>query len=275
MRHSIAYALAAIAGVSLLSSPSSAQTAGGMAIEAPHINNIVGGAIGIVPDYVGSDDYTIGAAPVARIQIGKGERYAKLLVTELSVNVLDNKNWSVGPLVNYRLGRDDDVDDSVVKNMKKIDDSLEVGVFGGWTWISKKDPRARLSTGISARQDVTDGHDGYLIDASVRYWHPIGKGFLLNTGVSTTYGSGNYMDTYFGVDARDATVTGLSLFDADAGFRDIRISVMGIQFLNEHWAVAGGGLYGRLLGDAKDSPVVDDRGDANMWFVGAGVVYAW
>ena len=59
----IAYGLAAILGVSLLSTPSQAQTTGGIAIEIPDINNFVGGAVGAGPDYFGSDDYTIVAAP--------------------------------------------------------------------------------------------------------------------------------------------------------------------------------------------------------------------
>jgi outer membrane protein len=270
----IAYGLAAILGVSLLSTPSHAQTTGGIAIEIPDIDNFVGGGIGIVPDYVGSDDYTVGAAPVARIQIGKGERFAKLTITELTVNVLDNEQWSLGPLLNYRLGRDD-VDDDAVDRMNEIDDAVELGVFGGWTWISKNDPRARLNLSLSAKQDVVDSHDGYLVDASARYFTPLSRSFVLSFGGSTTYGSSDYMDTYFGVDARDATVTGLSQFSASDGFRDVRLSVMAIQSLSVNWHLAGGLVYSRLLGDASDSPVVDDRGDENQYFLGAGAVYAW
>lgn len=270
----IAFGLASILGLSLLSAQSQAQTAGGLAIEVPDINNFVGGGIGIVPDYVGSDDYTVGAAPVARIQIGKSERFAKLTITELTVNVLDNKQWSLGPLLNYRLGRDD-VDDDAVDRMREIDDSLEVGAFGGWTWISQNDPRARLSASLSAKQDVTDGHDGYLIDASVRYFTPLSRSFVLSFGGGTTYGSSDYMDAFFGVDTRDAATTGLSQFSASDGFRDARLSLMAIQSLSINWHLSGGIVYSRLLGDAADSPVVDDRGDENQYFVGFGAVYAW
>lgn len=272
---SIAYGLAAVLAVSLLSTPSQAQTTGGVAIEVPDIDNFVGGGIAIVPDYIGSDDYDIGVAPVARIQFGDSERFARLNITELTVNVLDNKQWSLGPLLNYRPGRDDDVDDTKVKRMREIDDSLEVGVFGGWTWTSKKDPRARLSASLAAKQDVTDSHDGYLIDASVRYFTPLSRSFILSFGGAYTYGSSDYMETFFGVDTRDAATTGLSLFEADGGSRDIRLSLMAIQSLSINWHLAGGVVYQRLLGDAEDSPVVDDRGDENQFFVGVGAVYAW
>ena len=36
----------------------------------------------------------------------------------------------------------------------------------------------------------------------------------------------------------------------------------------ERWSVTGVGRYARLLSDAEDSPVVDDRGDANQFVVG-------
>ena len=34
-----------------------------------------------------------------------------------------------------------------------------------------------------------------------------------------------------------------------------------------------GGRYERLVGDAKDSPVVAQRGDSNQWIGGVGVAY--
>ncbi len=270
----IAYGLAAILGVSLLSTPSQAQTTGGIAIEIPDINNFVGGAVGAGPDYFGSDDYTIVAAPVARIQIGKGERFAKLSITELTVNVLDNERWSFGPLLNYRPGRDD-VDDDKVDNMSDIEGTVELGAFGGWTWISKNDPRARLNLSLSAKQDVADEHDGYLVDASARYFSPLSRSFVLSFGGAFTYGSSDYMDTYFGVSQADSARSGLPRFEADGGARDVRFSLMGIQSLSVNWHLGAGIVYSRLLGDAKDSPVVDDQGDANQYFVGVGAVYAW
>jgi outer membrane protein len=114
-----------------------------------------------------------------------------------------------------------------------------------------------------------------LVDASVRYFTPLTRSFILSFGGATTYGSSDYMDAFFSVDARDASVTGLSQFSASDGFRDVRFSLMAIQSLSINWHLAGGVVYQRLLGDAADSPVVDDQGDANQFFFGFGAVYAW
>ena len=45
--------------------------------------------------------------------------------------------------------------------------------------------------------------------------------------------------------------------------------------LSPNWHLAGGLIYSRLVGDAADSPVTDDRGSANQFFAGLGIAYAW
>jgi outer membrane protein len=227
-----------------------------------------------VPDYLGSDDYMIGGAPAGIIKFGDTERYVRLVVTDLNVNLIDSKNWSLGPAINWRFGRSD-VDDKVVDRMKNIDGTVEVGAFGGWRWISDDDLRQRFSVGTEALFDVGGEHDGYTISASVRYFQPVARPLTLSIGASLTYGSGDYMDTYFGVSGRDSTRSGLNRFKADSGLRDIRVPLMAVFSFSQNWHVSGGVIYSRLLGDAADSPVVDKRGSKDQLFTGVGIAYAW
>jgi outer membrane protein len=78
------------------------------------------------------------------------------------------------------------------------------------------------------------------------------------------------MSSYFGIDAADAAASGLDEFNADEGFKDVNL--LSYRFL-ERWSLAVIGTYARLLGDAEDSPVVDDVGDANQFFGGALINY--
>ncbi len=253
--------------------PTSAQTTGS-AIEIPGVDNFVAAAVGIVPDYLGSDDYTIGAAPAAVIKFGDSDRYIRLLVTDINVNLIDSPNWSFGPALNYRLGRSD-VDDSAVDNMRDIDGTFEVGAFGGWTWVGNDDPRHRFSIGSEFLYDVGGEHDGYLISGSVRYYQPVLRPLTLSIGAALTYGSGDYMDTYFGVNPGNVGTSGLGAFNADGGLRDVRVPLMAIFSFSENWHVSGGVIYSRLLSDAADSPVVDQRGSKDQFFAGVGIAYAW
>jgi len=260
--------------IGLVPSPGHAQQALDLGIEAPGVRNFVGGAVGAVPDYVGSDDYTVGIAPAGKVHWDPSERYIRLIASELSVNIIDSKNWSLGPLANYRFGRKN-VDDSVVDKMEDIDGTVELGVFGGWTWIGPDDPRQRLNVSLQFQHDVGGVHDGYLVTPSVRYWHPVTRPLTLSIGASTTYGSKNYMSTYFDVTPSDSARSGLSTFSASSGIRDVRIAPMAIYSLSQQWHLAGGLIYSRLVGDAADSPIVSDRGSENQLFGGFGVVYAW
>jgi outer membrane scaffolding protein for murein synthesis (MipA/OmpV family) len=97
----------------------------------------------------------------------------------------------------------------------------------------------------------------------------------LSIGATVTYGSSDYMQTYFGVDSNNAARSGLSQFSAGSDLRDVRIPVMAIYSLSPNWHLSGGLIYSRLLGDASDSPVVDDRGSSDQLYAGLGVAYAW
>lgn len=254
----------------------SAQQAGGFVPEIPHIDNYVAGAVGVLPDYVGSDDYTWGVAPAAFFSLGDSERYVKLLINELSVNILDNESWSFGPKARYRFGRDDNsIDDDVVSRMKDIDDTIEAGVFVGWKWVGDDDPRHRFMVTADVFHDVTGEHGGYVAAAQMAYFHPVWEAITLSAGLATSYSSEDYMQTYFGVDGVDAARSGLPFFNADGGFRDVRASVAAIFSFSPNWHIGTGVVYSRLLGDAKDSPIVDQRGSADQFIAGAGLAYAW
>ena len=83
------------------------------------------------------------------------------------------------------------------------------------------------------------------------------------------------MSSFFDVTPAESAASGLRTFDADAGFKDIKIGLMGLFHISEKWHVGGGVYYGHLFGDAEDSPVVDDVGSASQLFAGLSVLYSW
>jgi outer membrane scaffolding protein for murein synthesis (MipA/OmpV family) len=91
--------------------------------------------------------------------------------------------------------------------------------------------------------------------------------------VFTTWADEDYMESYFGINAVDSANSGLSTFDADEGFKDVGLNVTATYQPWQHWGVMGLLSYKRLLGDAEDSPVVDEQGDENQYAAGALVFY--
>ncbi|MCK5504373.1 MAG: MipA/OmpV family protein, partial [Thermodesulfovibrionia bacterium] len=186
-----------------------------------NVPNVFGVAVGIAPDYFGSDDSQGVAAPFFRWTFTGQERYLQLLASELSLNVLDNQTFQIGPVLNYRFGRDDDVDDDVVKNMEEIEGTVELGFFGSYVWRNASEPRHRFIASTQFLGDVGDEYGGWLASAGARYWYPVNKPIDVLIGLGVTYGNSQFIDTYFGVNSADAARTGLSRFDGGSGFRDV------------------------------------------------------
>ena len=70
-------------------------------------------------------------------------------------------------------------------------------------------------------------------------------------------------------------VIGLREFSADSGVKDIGADANLDWGVTDNWAVSLRVAYDRLLSDAEDSPVVDDRGSENQFFGGALIGYRW
>ncbi len=239
-----------------------------------NIPNVVAVGIGMVPDYPGSKHYELVPAPAARFTF-TGERYIQLFATELNVNVVNHPILRFGPSLNYRFGRSDSVDDDVVKKMEKIDDTVEAGAFFGVVFADARNPRQRFIANVDFLHDIGGTYKGYNVTLNARYWYPISRPIDISSGASTTYADNKYMQTYFGVSQGDSARSGLPVYNASGGMRDVTVSPAVVFHLSRSWHLGAGFRYQRLLGDAQDSPVVKDRGSANQWVYGIAVAYSW
>lgn len=240
----------------------------------PGFDNLVGGVVAYAPDYEGSDDYEAVVGPLLSVKFW-GERYFQVIGNQAFLNVLNSKTWEAGVKGVFRAGRDDDVEDSAVKLLDEVDDSMELGAFVGYRIRFDNDPRHRFNIHLDVTQDVSDGHDGFVVNLAGTYWKPLSKAFDIGLNAGMAYGSDDYMSSFFDINAAESGRSGLTQFDADSGVKDARIGVMGMFHLSEKWHIGGGLQYKRMLGDAADSPVVDDRGDANQFLFGLAAMYTW
>ena len=238
----------------------------------PDLPNLVGVGFGIAPDYEGSDDQTFGVLPAGQLTFGK--RNIRLIGTTLSANLIDHEFLRLGPSLNYRFGRED-VEDEVVNTMTDIDGSVELGAFAGIEMLNDANPRYRFSASVEFLQDISGGHEGWLTQFSARYWRPLSKPLDFGIGVSFTYAGEDYMSTYFSVNARDASASGLARFDAEAGAKDLSVTPKFIFHISKQWHLGFGFRYKLLIGDAADSPVVDVQGSKNQFLAGLGLIYSW
>jgi outer membrane scaffolding protein for murein synthesis (MipA/OmpV family) len=156
----------------------------------------------------------------------------------------------------------------MVKKMKQVDDSFELGAFVGM----KIDNWAFT---VEALGDVSDGHDGFVLMVSGGYTWQVNNSWILSLGASTSYADDDYMSSFFDVDLRDSQRSGLNIYDADSGFKDVGCNIVAVYKWTDQWGVQASGGFTRLLNDAEDSPVVDDRGDENQFKLGFMAIYTF
>jgi outer membrane protein len=240
---------------------------------SPSMDKMVGAVVVVLPDYEGSDDFKFGAAPLLMYKF-TGDRYVQVIGNKAFLNVSNHPNWEAGLKGVYRLGRKK-VDDPLVSGLDKVDDSLELGGFIGYRHVIGGDFRHRYVMHLDITQDVSDGHEGYVVEAAGVYWRPVAKAFDMGLRFGLTWASSDYNSSFFDVTAAETVRTGLRTFDAEAGFKDVKVGLMGLFHLSQNWHVGGGLYYGRMLGDAHNSPVVDDQGSANQLFAGLSLLYSW
>ena len=234
----------------------------------------IGLGVGTVPDYEGSDTNKGTVAPFGRYNWASG-RYITLGGTanaeraaRLKLNVLTHDTaWELGPVLQYRLKRDD-VDNNKVDKMKQVDAATEAGAFLGW----KAD---RLSLSTTYVTDVSDEHSGDVWYLNGYYDIPVNEQFRLMLGAHLTWASDDYMETYFGVDGKDSARSGLPKYKASSGFKDTGLSLIGHYKFNQTWGMAGVVNYSRMLNDAEDSPLVNKVGDENQYKAVIAVTYSF
>lgn len=229
------------------------------------LSGSVGLGVGTVPDYEGSEDYETVPLPILRLNWGSG-RYAELIGGRAKMDLLRSEKWELGPVLNVRRGRDDDVDNRVVSRMREIDEALELGVFAKWligSWFIE-------STFLT---DVSDEHDGSILELATGFEWDWRDDFSFTATLFATFADDDYMATYFGVDRRDSRRSLFLPYEAEEGIKDAGISFAGQYRISDSWSLLGSVKYSQLLEDAEDSPLVDVAGDSDQWLMAFGFTY--
>jgi outer membrane scaffolding protein for murein synthesis (MipA/OmpV family) len=242
--------------------------------------NLIGLGVFSVPDYYGSTKNEGKAAPIIRYQWEGTKMYAQLLGPELTVNLVDRNDLRAGPLMRIRGKRDDDVDDSVVKQMRHIPSATEIGAFVAYHMPLDQNPLHKVVFYADMVTNTTHVYNGVTENVRATYFHPFEQGLFGNPLIGTVgfglfFANKSFNNRYFGVTGSDVALfpeRGGVPYHADGGITSIKIPFNLTSQVDPKWLVTLGGRYERLLNDAKDSPVVG-RGNANQWIFGIAATY--
>lgn len=203
------------------------------------------------PEYEGGEDYEF--LPVPYIDISYKDIVTFNPFSGLRYNAFKSDNITLGAGLGFDFGREED-DADRLRGLGDVDSTVEGQLFAAYQM-------GTADAEITYSQDLGDGHDGYTLKAEVGVIIPVPQySIFMRPSIGTTYGSDSYMESYFGVSNAQSGRSGLSRFDAEAGFKDVQVSLLTIYQINPKWIVSGLVQYKQLLGDAADSPIVEEEG---------------
>ena len=263
MRPTIPAALL-LAGAALAAWPVCAQTADAAKQEEPLHLSIGGGAL-YAPTYLGSDNYE--ADPIPLFDLRYADRFFLSTRDGLGMNLApQGSNWRAGPVVKYRMARDQD-DDRALRGMGDVD---AAGEAGGYVHYDLRP----FTLGAELRQGF-GGHEGAIGDLFVTWSTKLSDSLMLTVGPKATVASHDFTQTYFGVTPGQAARTGYRPYAPDGAFMSYGLGASLRYQVNDYLSLGGFAGIDRIAGDAADSPLVDQAGSPTQARLGLTLGIDW
>jgi MipA family protein len=273
MMHKLVYSILAIVGGTVLTGAESPQTPAAWSLE-------VGGGVLYAPAFRGSEDYQLMAVPALRVTYG--DSFFASVGDGVGYNAVRTDTWTAGPLVKYDFGRESDGENpfrvagkrsTALRGFADIDGTVQAGAF-------LKGERDAWSGRLEILQGL-NGHEGLTaelgLDFSANLRQPTSDRFvpplIFATGPRLSWADADYTSTFYGISARDALASGLPAYRAGAGLTSAGWGVTLVQPLNKQLTLVAVLNYSKLVGDAGDSPLVQQRGSVDQVVAGVFVSY--
>lgn len=194
----------------------------------------------------------------------------------LLLDVVPSAKLNAGFIVRYDEGRDESIDDALVRQLTGVPASAEIGLYVesglpvsmlGW------DDPALIIGSVNLRDAVGAGHKGQVFEVAGGVFRDINATTSITAQLILTHTDTDYNRAYFGVSAADAAQTGLPEFSPGAGLKDTQVRLVLNHEVDDGWTVGITTTYGRLSDRLADSPVVSLRGDREQWTSGLFLNY--
>lgn len=212
------------------------------------------GAVGVValggPRYAGSDEQRARLLPFISYRWANG--WFASLENGVGYNFAGREDLQYGVRLTADFGRKEDASQAL-RGMGDVDAQPEVGVFYEQRWA------AGVMLKGNWRHGSGNDQKGSLLELGAGYALPLGLPGRVILAVSVNVANQDYMQQYFGVDARQAVSSGYAPYAPQAGLRDLRAGVNLTHPLGPRWGMNAGLLAVRLGDEAAQSPLVRER----------------
>nr|WP_318379046.1 MipA/OmpV family protein [uncultured Enterobacter sp.] len=218
----------------------------------------VGGGVDVAPRYSGSDENRVSTALVLDYWMRNGFFVSSTRGLGYGNN-LGNVDYSAA--LSYRTGRKDhnvDSDDmndgsDYLRGMGNIKGSA-LGVVGlGYNFTPWLSAQLQAEVPFSQRDNGAALHVGIV---SPLYHSPKNS---VTMALTSSWGTNDYMQTYYGVSASQSAASGFTQYDAGSGIYAWSLNLDWTHNFTERWSVVADAGYTQLAGDARNSPIVQRK----------------
>lgn len=210
------------------------------------------------PDYFGSDDYQWRPDPQAYV---KFRNFVFLDDDGLDLALFGFSKFRAGPTLRV-FGDRGEKENPALAGLGDVGATFEFGGFAAATFLD------RYSFKFKVRHGLKTGHRGTIVDAyGTMLLFRYGR---VSTSISaqTSWIGNRYADAYFSVTPAQSAASGLPVFDANAGFRDIGGSFNGYLNIGKRWSLNPYFEYRYIFDDIADTPIIAQFGSRNQFKVG-------
>ena len=229
----------------------------------------VGGGALVTPEFQGASVSRVRALPYLSVRYG--DVLTATVQDGIALNLYRSGDFTAGPKARFRFGQDEN-DSRDLRGLGDVDVSVEPGLFANYR-------RGPFSIGAEVTHDVADGHGGGIAELDAAVTLPVARTpsgpVLLSVGPSATFVTARVNRAFYGVDRSQAAASGLPAYRPTGGLQEVGMNLTAIAPVARRTTVVGLLGYGRLVGEASDSPRVRQRGSRDQFTAGLFIAYAF
>lgn len=224
----------------------------------------LGAGVGIAPLYEGSSAYELSPVPYAQGAL-MTEHFGMFSfgTAGLGWTPFGNDRWQATLLLSQDGGREEHFNHSQIRGnrqdrrhldgMGDIKGTMEAGLALSYQWDA-------VTLNLQAMQDVLErGHKGVWVDLGLSSEFELSPRWSSSLSLSTRWGDQDYMQSLFGVDAKQASHSSFYEYHPHAGIKSVNVGGSLSYAVSDHWTLVMMIDAGELVGDAKNSPIVQSR----------------
>jgi outer membrane scaffolding protein for murein synthesis (MipA/OmpV family) len=252
-RSTLLLTLLSVLGVSLLSSPASAEP----------ITGDIGGGLSYKTHDPSGSRYETRPVPYFDVTWDNVELSSD---DGLQWSALKGGGFSAGPFVNYVDGR---TAHRSLRGLGDVDGMLEAGGFVEYSpqpWWNVFAQAGRTTGGGS-------GNGGVLGKLGGELDYPVYGAVMGSTNLTANYSDRAMMQTFFGVDGSQSQASGLPGYHAAGGLQNTVLSQGLLIPLVGQWSLLTNLSWTRLHNSAAESPIVKQRGRVDQAELDTAVSY--